>query len=108
MFICFPDFEPTKDSSGDPLKVLSTMLHIDRPSDDEHDVLASARSKLSNSVVNSSSQGTAYTFRPLPSGEHDNSFEEELEFRYDRAFRAVDNSRARRQSGYGYRSSFRY
>ncbi|XP_069140220.1 uncharacterized protein [Argopecten irradians] len=97
------DFEPTKDNS-DPLKVLDNMLNsTDRQTDE---VLTSARNKLATGV----GTGIPYnSFRPVQSGEHDISFEEELEFKYDRAFRAMDNSRSKpRSGGYGYRSSFRY
>ncbi|XP_060076936.1 uncharacterized protein LOC132556541 [Ylistrum balloti] len=96
------DYEPTKDS--DPLKVLDNMLSgTDRQTDE---VLSSARNKLTSGA----GTGVPFnSFRPVQSGEHDISFEEELEFKYDRAFRAMDNSRSKpRSGGYGYRSSFRY
>lgn len=96
------DYEPTKDSA-DPLKVLDSMLSgTDRQTDE---VLSSARNKLA-----ASGAGMPFnSFRPVQAGEHDISFEEELEFKYDRAFRAMDNTRAKPRSGaYGYRSSFRY
>lgn len=86
--------EPTKDTSAE-IEHFSNSRNVDgRPS--TQDVLTAARNKLTTNV------GSAFnTFRPV-SAEHDITYEDELEFKYDRAFRALDNTRMKNRPTHGH------
>lgn len=86
--------EPTKDTSAE-IEHFTSSRNVDgRPS--TQDVLTAARNKLTTNV------GSAFnTFRPV-SAEHDITYEDELEFKYDRAFRALDNTRMKNRQTHGH------
>jgi hypothetical protein len=59
------------------------------------EVLSAVRNKLASATASPYN-----TFRPL-SQEHDISYEEELEYKHDRAFRPADNTRTKAKHIYG-------
>lgn len=77
---------PTKDQSNDANAPYTTS-----------EVLSAVRNKLAHTASSSSPYNT---FRPL-SQEHDISYEEELEYKHDRAFRPLDNARTKVKPMYG-------
>ncbi|KAK3094645.1 hypothetical protein FSP39_004397 [Pinctada imbricata] len=89
--------EPTKDYSVN-----------DSHNNSTSDVLTAVRNKLSAGTSNPATSSPYNTFRPLQGPEQDFSFEEDMDYKYDRHFKSSENTRPKnRQLGYsGYRPTY--